>query len=57
MLVIPATQEMETAGSLFEASTDQVFKIVSQKQSKARHLWLTPAILATQEVEIRRVTV
>jgi hypothetical protein len=29
----------------------------SQEMPKARHWWLTPVILATQEAEIRRIEV
>jgi hypothetical protein len=28
-----------------------------KKQDKARHQWLTPVILATQEAEIRRIVI
>jgi hypothetical protein len=30
---------------------------IVKKEKKARHWWLTPVILATQEAEIRRITV
>jgi hypothetical protein len=30
---------------------------LSLKKNKARHQWLTPVILATQEAEIRRIAV
>jgi hypothetical protein len=49
--------------SQFEAIWDKVSKNLSQKQTnrkpckQARHGWLTPVILATQEAEIRRITV
>jgi hypothetical protein len=32
-------------------------KIKKKKEEEARHWWLTPVILATQEAEIRRITV
>jgi hypothetical protein len=31
--------------------------ILLEKQEQARHLWLMPAILATPETEIKRITV
>jgi hypothetical protein len=32
-------------------------RLVSKKQRIARHQWLTPVILTTQEAEIRRMAV
>jgi hypothetical protein len=38
-------------------STWEKLARLSQKQKTAGHWWLTPVILATQEAEIRRLTV
>jgi hypothetical protein len=43
--------------SEFQASLNYIMRSCLKKQNKTRCWWLTPIIIATQEAEIRRITV
>jgi hypothetical protein len=55
--MLTLTQTDEKRPNPYFLAHEMLLLLVNKNEYQARHQWLTPVILATQEAEIRRITV